>query len=92
MNLEVVTPEEFMGDVIGDLGSKRGQVEQSVQHGNAQVIDAKVPLSELFGYATALRSMSQGRATFSMIPSHYQEVPASIAEGVISGRSDDKES
>jgi elongation factor G len=85
MNLEVVTPEEFMGDVIGDLGSKRGQIEQSVPRGNAQIIDAKVPLSEMFGYATTLRSMTQGRASFSMTPSHYQEVPVNIAEKVISG-------
>ncbi len=90
MNLEVVTPEEFMGDVIGDLGSKRGQVEQSTPRGNAQIIDAKVPLAEMFGYATSLRSMTQGRASFSMTPSHYQEVPANIAEKVISGVTDSK--
>jgi len=83
MQLEVVTPDEFMGDVIGDLGSKRGQVEQSMPRGNARIITAKVPLSEMFGYATSLRSMTQGRATFSMIPSHYQEVPAKIAEAVV---------
>lgn len=85
MQLEVVTPEEFMGDVMGDLGSKRGQVEQSTPRGNARIIDAKVPLAEMFGYATSLRSMTQGRATFSMVPSHYQEVPVRIAEEVVAG-------
>ncbi|MCA9389966.1 elongation factor G [candidate division WWE3 bacterium] len=90
MNLEVVTPEEFMGDVIGDLGSKRGQVEQSMPRGNAHIIDAKVPLSEMFGYATSLRSMTQGRATFSMVPSHYQEVPTNIADKIISGLKPDE--
>lgn len=83
MNLEVVTPDEYMGDVIGDLGSKRGQIDQSTLRGNARIIDAKVPLSEMFGYATRLRSMSQGRASFSMVPSHYQEVPTKIAEDIM---------
>jgi elongation factor G len=80
MHVEVVTPEEFMGDVIGNLSGKRGQIEGTENRGNARVISAKVPLGEMFGYATDLRGMTQGRATFTMEPSHYAEVPASVAE------------
>lgn len=78
MRIEVTTPEEFMGDVIGDLSSKRAQIEGTEARGNARVVKALVPLAEMFGYATALRSMTQGRANFNMEPSHYQEVPANI--------------
>jgi len=80
MTIEVVTPDEFMGDVIGDLSSKRAIVEGTTQISGAQVIKAQVPLSEMFGYITNLRGMSQGRASFSMEPSHYDVVPANIAE------------
>ena len=80
MTIEVVTPDEFMGDVIGDLSSKRAIVEGTTQISGAQVIKALVPLSEMFGYITNLRGMSQGRASFSMEPSHYDVVPAGIAE------------
>ena len=80
MAIEVVTPDEFMGDVIGDLSSKRALVEGTTQISGAQVIKAQVPLSEMFGYITNLRGMSQGRASFSMEPSHYDVVPANIAE------------
>jgi len=80
MAVEVVTPEEYMGDVIGNINSRRGQIEGMEPRGNAQVIRAKVPLAEMFGYATDVRTMSQGRATYSMQFLHYAEVPNSIAE------------
>jgi elongation factor G len=81
--VEVVTPEEFMGDVIGDLNRRRGQVQGMEQRGNAQVVSAYVPLSEMFGYATDLRSNTQGRATYTMQFERYDEVPANIAEKVV---------
>ncbi len=84
MRIEVTTPESFLGDVIGDLSSKRGRIEGTESRGNAQTIKALVPLSEMFGYATTLRSMTQGRAAFSMEPSHYEEVPNQIAQNIIS--------
>lgn len=83
MKVEVVTPEEFMGDVIGDLNSKRGQIKQMSDRARARVIDADVPLGEMFGYATALRSMSQGQASYSMEFSHYAEAPKSVTEKII---------
>jgi elongation factor G len=82
MKVEVITPEEFMGDVIGNLSSKRGKIESTEQKGNARIIIGKVPLAEMFGYATELRGMTQGRASFVMEPSHYEEVPSNIAEGL----------
>jgi elongation factor G len=81
--VEVVTPEEFMGDVIGDLNRRRGHVQGMEQRGNAQVISAFVPLAEMFGYATDLRSTTQGRATYTMQFERYEEVPANIAEQVV---------
>jgi len=81
--VEVVTPEEFMGDVIGDLNRRRGQVSGMEQRGNAQVVSALVPLSEMFGYATDVRSNTQGRATYTMQFERYEEVPPNIAEKVI---------
>jgi elongation factor G len=83
--VEVVTPEEFMGDVIGDLNRRRGQVSGMEQRGNAQVVSATVPLSEMFGYATDVRSNTQGRATYTMQFERYEEVPPNIAEKVIGG-------
>lgn len=83
MAVEVVTPEEFMGDVIGDLNSRRGRINGMEQRGNSKVVDASVPLSEMFGYATDLRSSTQGRATYTMQFDHYDEVPKSIAEGIV---------
>jgi elongation factor G len=80
MAVEVVTPEEYMGDVIGNINSRRGQIEGMEPRGNAQVIKARVPLAEMFGYATDVRTMSQGRATYTMQFLHYAEVPHSIAE------------
>ncbi len=89
MKVEVTTPEEYMGNVIGDLNSKRGQIDQMTDRGNLKVIDAKVPLAEMFGYATQLRSMSQGRANYSMEFLHYSEVPRHVAEEII-GQKDKK--
>ena len=83
MAVEVVTPEEYMGDIIGDLNKRRGQVSGMEQKGNARAIKAKVPLSEMFGYVTVLRTLSSGRATSSMEFSHYDEVPASISKDII---------
>ena len=83
--VEVVTPEEYMGDVIGDLNRRRGQVQGMDQRGNAQVISAYVPLSEMFGYATDVRSATQGRATYTMQFERYEEVPPNIAEKVVGG-------
>ena len=78
MKIEVVTPDDFMGDVIGNLSSKRGKIESTEQRGNARVITCTAPLAEMFGYATELRGLTQGRASFAMEPSHYEEVPSSI--------------
>ena len=82
MKVEVLTPEPYMGDVMGDLNARRGRIEGIEQQGVIRVVRAMVPLAEMFGYATALRSATQGRATFTMEPSHYEEVPASIAEEI----------
>jgi elongation factor G len=81
--VEVVTPEEFMGEVIGDLNRRRGHILGMEQRGNAQVITADVPLAEMFGYATDVRSNTQGRATYTMQFDRYQEVPPNIAEKVV---------
>ncbi len=82
MKVEVTTPEEYMGSIIGDLNAKRGQIEEMTERGNAKVVLAKVPLAEMFGYATSLRSMSQGRANYVMEFSHYNEVPRNILEQI----------
>lgn len=86
MKVEVVTPADYMGDVVGDISSKRGHVDQMSDRGTAKVIDAKVPLAEMFGYATQLRSMTQGRASYTMEFDHYEETPRNIAETIASGR------
>jgi elongation factor G len=83
MKVEVVTPEEYMGDVIGDLNSRRGKIEGMTPRKDAQVIRAAVPLSEMFGYSTTLRSMSQGRAIYTMEIAHYDETPKSVADQII---------
>jgi elongation factor G len=83
MKVEVLTPEQNMGDVVGDLNRRRGQIEGMDSRGNAQVIKAKVPLSEMFGYVTQLRTLTSGRATSTMEFSHYNEAPANIAQDVI---------
>ena len=83
MRVEVTMPEEFMGDVIGDLNSRRGQIEGMESRGSTQVVRAFVPLAQMFGYVTDLRSMTQGRATSSMEFSHYAEVPTSLASELV---------
>ena len=85
MKVSIIVPEEYMGDVMGDLNGRRGQITGMESRGGASMIDAFVPLSEMFGYATNLRGRSQGRGQFSMQPSHYTEVPKSIAEKIIGG-------
>jgi elongation factor G len=85
MGVEVVTPDDFLGDIIGDLNSRRGRIEgMEPAQGGTQIIKAHVPLAEMFGYATTVRSASQGRASYSMEPSHYDEVPRNVAEEIIS--------
>ncbi len=86
MKVSVIVPEEYMGDVIGDLNSRRGQIQGMEARSGAQQIDAFVPLSEMFGYATDLRSRTQGRGQYTMEPSHYTEVPKSIQEKIIAGK------
>jgi elongation factor G len=84
MAVEVLTPEDFLGDIIGDLNSRRGRIEgMEPQQGGAQAIKAQVPLAEMFGYATTVRSSSQGRASYSMEPSHYEQVPKSVSDEII---------
>jgi elongation factor G len=86
MKVEAVTPEEFMGEVIGDLNSKRAQIEEMGDRANVKFIKAKVPLAAMFGYATQLRSMTQGRASYSMEFAYYSEVPRNVAEEIIGGK------
>jgi elongation factor G len=86
MKVEVIVPEQYMGDVIGDLNSKRGQIQEMKDRGNAKVVDAKVPLAEMFGYATQLRSITQGRGSYNMEFLEYAEVPRHIAEQLKEGR------
>jgi elongation factor G len=83
MKVEVVTPDENMGDVIGDLNKRRGQLEGMDSRGGAQVVKAKVPLSEMFGYVTSLRTITSGRASSTMEFSHYAEAPRNISDEVI---------
>jgi elongation factor G len=84
MAVEIVTPEEFLGDAIGDINSRRGRIEgMEPGPGGVQVVKAQVPLAEMFGYATVIRSMTQGRASYSMEPSHYEEVPRTVADEII---------
>ncbi len=83
MNIEVVTPDEYMGDVIGDLNSRRGKIHTMTQRAKSQIISAEVPLSSMFGYATDMRSKTQGRATYTMQFSHYAEIPKTISEDII---------
>ena len=86
MKVDVTTPDDYMGDVIGDLNSRRGKIEGMDAIAGAQNIHAFVPLSEMFGYATDLRSSTQGRAVYSMQPSHYEPVPKSVQEQIVEGR------
>ena len=82
MKVEVVTPDEYMGDIIGDLNSRRGQVSGMDERGNARVVNANVPLANMFGYINTLRSMSQGRAQYTMQFDHYDQVPQAVADEV----------
>jgi len=83
MDVEVVTPEDYMGDIVGDLNRRRGRVLGMEDRGNGKIVEAEVPLSEMFGYSTNVRSMSQGRATYTMTFKHYEEVPNNIAQEII---------
>ncbi len=86
MKIQVITPPNFLGDVTGDLSSKRGKIESLGERAGISVVDAKVPLSEMFGYATKLRSMTQGRASFTMEFNHYEIVPNNVAQLIIEGK------
>jgi elongation factor G len=86
MSVDVVTPDDYIGNVIGDLTSRRGRIESQEMLAKAQKVSAKVPLSEMFGYATSLRSNTQGRATHTMQFSHYDQCPKSISEEIITKR------
>ncbi len=86
MKVEVVVPEQFLGDITGDLSSKRARIEKMSERSNMKVVDAKVPLAEMFGYATKLRSMTEGRGSFTMEFDHYAEVPANIAQEIAEGK------
>jgi elongation factor G len=90
MKIEIVTPEEYMGDAIGDLNSRRAVIKEMSDRGNSKVVDGEVPLSEMFGYATAIRSLSQGRATFTMEFSHYQDAPQMVVDKIIESRGGQK--
>ncbi len=86
MKLEVICPQDFFGDVIGDLSARRGKIEETKDRLNLKVIEVKVPLAEMFGYATSLRSLTEGRGTFTMEFDHYEEVPQNIAQEIIEGK------
>jgi len=86
MKVEAIVPEQFLGDITGDLNSKRARIEKMEDMGNVKVIDAKVPLSEMFGYATQIRSMTQGRGSFTMEFDNYAQVPENIAQQIIEGK------
>ena len=89
MKVAVIVPDEYMGDVMGDINSRRGQIQGMEALTGSQQINAFVPLSNMFGYSTDLRSKTQGRGQYSMEPSHYAEVPKSIAEEIMAGRKKD---
>ena len=86
MKVQVITPMDFLGEVTGDLNSRRGRIESINDRGNTKIIDAQVPLSEMFGYATQIRSMTQGRASFTMEFDHREAVPKNIEAEIISGK------
>ena len=86
MKVEVTVPEEYMGDVIGDVNSRRGRMEGMEDRAGNKIVRAFIPLSEMFGYATDLRSKTQGRGTYAMEPSHYEEVPKSVLETIVASR------
>ena len=84
ISVEVVVPEEYMGDIIGDLSSRRGRIEGLELRGTSQIIKSRVPLAQMFGYATAMSSLTQGRGSFTMHFGRYEEVPGAMAEEIIS--------
>jgi len=86
MKTEVITPPDFFGQVISDLSSRRGKIEETSERVGMKVIDVMVPLSEMFGYATGLRSLTEGRASFTMEFDHYEQVPANVAQEIIDGK------
>jgi elongation factor G len=86
MAVEVSTPEDYQGDVMGDLNRRRGQIGNTETKGRLAIVHAKVPLKEMFGYSTAVRTLSSGRASYAMTPSHFEQVPNNIAESIISDR------
>jgi elongation factor G len=86
MKLEVVIPTDFFGDVIGDLSARRGRIKETIDRLNLKVIDANVPLSEMFGYATTIRSLTEGRGTFTMEFDSYEEIPKNVAQDIIEGK------
>jgi elongation factor G len=86
MKVEVTCPESYLGDVMGDLNSRRGLILGQTERGTAKVVSAEVPLSEMFGYATDLRSKTQGRASYAMEPAHYAKVPRNVAEEIVASR------
>lgn len=86
MKVEVVTPEDFFGQVISDISSRRGQIKETSERAGMKVIDALVPLSETFGYATSIRSLTEGRASFTMEFNSYEAVPSNIAQEIIDGK------
>jgi elongation factor G len=88
MKVENITPDEYQGDIIGDLNRRRGQVNSIESRGNLTIVHAEVPLAELFGYATAIRSLSKGRSSYSMEPSHFQQVPQNLVAAILDQRED----
>jgi elongation factor G len=86
MKLEVIIPNQFLGEITGNLSSKRGRIEEIKDRGNLKIIDAKVPLADMFGYITSLRSMTEGRGSYTMEFDHYQEVPKGVAELIVEGK------
>jgi elongation factor G len=83
MKVENATPEEYQGDIMGDLNRRRGKIESIEVKGNLTMVQAEVPLAEMFGYATAIRSLSKGRSSYSMEPSHFEQVPAQLVAAVL---------
>ena len=83
MKIEIVCPEQFLGDVLGDLNARRARIEEIRERGKIKLVDGTVPLGSMFGYATSIRSLSQGRASYSMEPKFYQEVPKNLADEII---------
>jgi elongation factor G len=86
MKVEIVTPENFFGQVISDVSSRRGQIKETSERAGMKIVDAMIPLSETFGYATSLRSLTEGRASFTMEFSSYEQVPSNVAQEIVDGK------